>query len=169
MDRIDAHPLAPASAARLDRLFRRYHQRLTALAVTRTRSVADAEDVAAETWVRAAHCLAQLQADDDHAYPWLRAIAVRAAIDLYRPRRASEDPRDWSDTLASRVLPPVPPADDGLYVLADLTHDEARAYALAAQGLGWTAIGRCLAWHPTTVRRRLASGARTLRAAALAG
>ncbi|RKN51627.1 sigma-70 family RNA polymerase sigma factor, partial [Streptomyces klenkii] len=100
-DRIDQpHPQGPPplsadTAVRLDRLFRRYNQRLVALAVTRTRDRHAAEDVASETWLRVAAWLPTLQADDDHAYGWLAAITRRAAADHYRPRRADERPTDF--------------------------------------------------------------------------
>lgn len=165
MDRIDVQPLSAASADRLDRLFRLYNQRLLGFAATRVRNrdVATAEDIVSETWLRAAVSLPQLQADDDHAYGWLRAIAVRAAVDHYRPRRASEEPRDWTDAMASRPLPTAAPADVDLYALAELTVPEARVVKLAAQGLSQSAIGARLGRHKGTVSRQLYSGARRLR------
>jgi RNA polymerase sigma-70 factor (ECF subfamily) len=118
-DRIDAQrtssqagPLAPATAERLDRLFRRYNTRLLAFAATRTRDHATAEDVVSETWLRAAVSLPQLRADDDRAYGWLRAIAVRAAVDHYRPKRASERPTDWADGFNEAKLPVTRAAED---------------------------------------------------------
>ncbi|MFJ8677714.1 sigma-70 family RNA polymerase sigma factor [Streptomyces sp. NPDC093589] len=158
--------LSSAVAERLDRLFRLYNQRLITFAATRTRDYATAEDVVSETWLRAAVSLPQLQAPDDRAYGWLRAIAARAATDAYRPKRASEQPRDWTDAVASRPLPAVPSADQetDVLVLAELTVPEARVLKLAAQGLSQAAIGARLGRHKGTVSRQLYSGARRLRA-----
>ncbi|WP_168724485.1 sigma-70 family RNA polymerase sigma factor [Streptomyces sp. A1547] len=162
--------LSTAAVARLDRLFRLYNQRLVGFATTRTRDFATAEDVVMEAWLRAAAALPQLQADDDRAYGWLRAITVRAAIDHYRLRRSSEEPRDWADATASFPLPAEAPADADLLALAELTVPEARVFKLAAQGLSQSAIGARLGRHKGTVSRQLYSGARRLRASlALAG
>lgn len=105
-------------AERLDRLFRRYHSRLLAFAATQTRDAATAEDIASETWLRAAVSLPQLRADDDSAYSWLRSITRRAAVDHYRLRSASETPRDWTD--AETSLPAARSAEDVALAVADL-------------------------------------------------
>jgi RNA polymerase sigma-70 factor (ECF subfamily) len=85
---------------------------VVALARFRTRDVHAAEDVAADTWLQAALWLSTLRADDDRAWPWLAAITRNAAIEYYRPNRASEKPMDWSDALASISLPAVVPAEE---------------------------------------------------------
>ncbi|MFF5639778.1 RNA polymerase sigma factor [Streptomyces sp. NPDC012825] len=169
MDRIDVQPLTAASADRLDRLFRLYNTRLLGFAATRTRDAAAAEDVTSETWLRAALALGQLKADDAHAYGWLRSIAVRAAIDYYRPRRANERPEDWTDAMASRALPTAPPADTDALVYEGLTECQAAVWRLKAQGLSDRRIARRLGRSETAVWKRKHAGARRLRAYALAG
>ncbi|WP_097922974.1 RNA polymerase sigma factor [Streptomyces sp. wa1063] len=163
MDRIDAQPLTAASADRLDRLFRLYNRRLVAFAVTRTRDHATAEDVVSETWLRAALSLHQLQADDDRAYGWLRSIAFRAAVDQYRPRRASEQPRDWTDALASFSLPAAPPADADALAFAALTPRQAAVWKLKSQGLSDRRIALRLGRSETAIWKRKHAGARRLR------
>ncbi|MGW1365044.1 RNA polymerase sigma factor [Streptomyces chartreusis] len=170
MDRNDAQPLSAASAERLDRLFRLYASRVLAYAVTRAKRPEDAHDIAGETWAKACRTITTLRADDDHAMPWLAGIVRHASVDYYRPKREDEEPRDWTDALASSALPSSPPADDALYLFTDLEVCEARALKLAAQGLGPSAIGARLGWHRSVVTRRLESGARRLRSPlALAG
>ncbi|MFF7258651.1 RNA polymerase sigma factor [Streptomyces microflavus] len=172
MDRIDAQPLSPASAARLDRLFRLYSSRVLAYATTRAKRPEDAHDIAGETWAKACRSISSLRADDDHAMPWLASAVRTVAIDFYRPKRATERPEDWSDAVASFSLPAAPPADESADVLAlaELTVPEARVLKLAAQGLSQSAIGARLGRHKGTVSRQLYSGARRLRASlALAG
>ncbi|MDJ0347286.1 RNA polymerase sigma factor [Streptomyces sp. H10-C2] len=162
---IDARPLTMESADRLDRLFRLYNKRLLGFAVTRTRDYAAAEDVVSETWLRAAVSLSQLQADDAHAYGWLRSIAFRAAVDQYRPRRASEQPRDWTDAVASFSLPATPPADGDALALADLSVSQCAAIKLAAQGLTHRAIASRMGRSRGAVYSHLHRGARKLRTA----
>ncbi|WP_411073326.1 RNA polymerase sigma factor [Streptomyces sp. cmx-4-25] len=172
MDRIDVQPLSAASADRLDRLFRLYSSRVLAYAVTRAKRPEDAHDIAGETWAKACRTISNLRTDDDRAMPWLAGIVRHAAVDYYRPRRANELPRDWTDALVSRPLPATPPADESADVLAlaELTAPEARVFKLAAQGLSQSAIGARLGRHKGTVSRQLYSGARRLRASlALAG
>ncbi|MGW1379552.1 RNA polymerase sigma factor [Streptomyces sp. NPDC002446] len=168
MDRIDVQPLSAASAERLDRLFRLYNARLLGFAATRVRNrdIAAAEDITSETWLRAAVSLPQLLADDTHAYGWLRAIAVRAAVDHYRPRRASEEPRDWTDAMASRSLPAAPAADvvTDVFALEALSVPQCAAVKLAAQGLSNGRIARQLGKSRQAVQQNLASSARRLRA-----
>jgi RNA polymerase sigma factor (sigma-70 family) len=155
--------LSAEASERLDRLFRLYNARLFDFAATRTRDVAAAEDVTSETWLRAAVSLPQLRADDSRAYGWLRAIAVRAAIDYYRPRRASEEPRDWTDPVSSRSLPAAAPADGDALVLVDLSVSQCTAFKLAAQGLSQGAIASRMGRSPGAVYSHLHRGARKLR------
>ncbi|MFI7360309.1 RNA polymerase sigma factor [Streptomyces avidinii] len=169
-NRIDALPLTAESAARLDRLFRLYNQRLVGFATTRTRDFATAEDVVMEAWLRAAAALPQLQADDDRAYGWLRAITVRAAVDHYRLRRSSEVPTDWTDAMASFPLSAEEPADADALALADLTAQQARCVKLAAQGLTHSAIAARIGRSHGAVYSHIHRGARKLRSSlALAG
>lgn len=165
-NRIDALPLSAEAAERLDRLFRLYNSRLVAFAATRTRDYATAEDVVSETWLRAAVSLPQLQAADDRAYGWLRAIAFRAAIDHYRPKRSAEKPTDFTDAVAVRDLPAAPPADAEALCLAGLSPSQCTALQLAAQGLTQRAIASRMHRSPGAVYTHLHRGARRLRASA---
>jgi DNA-directed RNA polymerase specialized sigma24 family protein len=111
--------LTPAQADRLDRLFRLHHPAVLRVARAHTMRPADADDVAAETWARAARSLPLLRADDNGAGRWLARIARFAAADMYRPKRASERPMDWADSISSRTLPTAGSAeDDALAVMA---------------------------------------------------
>ncbi|WP_433860102.1 RNA polymerase sigma factor [Streptomyces kronopolitis] len=162
--------MSAESAERLDKLFRLYNSRLLAFATLKTRDHATAEDVVSETWLRAALSLSQLKADDSRAYGWLRSIAFRAAIDQYRPKRASEKPQDWTDVLASLALPAVPPADGDALALADLSASQCTAIKLAAQGLTHRAIADRMHRSPGAVYSHIHRGARKLRTSvALAG
>ncbi len=102
--------LTAAESARLEGLYLRYAARVARVAQARTRDFHAAEDVASETWTRAAAWIPTLRADDDHAWAWLATITRRAAIDYYRPRRSTEKPTDW-DTAAD-MLPTAPAAED---------------------------------------------------------
>ncbi|MEV6683291.1 RNA polymerase sigma factor [Streptomyces erythrochromogenes] len=157
--------LTAESADRLDRLFRLHNSRLVAFAATRARDYATAEDVVSECWVRAALSLHQLQATDEQAYGWLRAIIVRAAIDHYRLRRSSEAPTDFGDVVAVRLVPATPPADADLYALAELTAPQAVAVKLAAQGLSHDRIARRLGKTRQAVQQNIHRGANRLRLA----
>ncbi len=111
-DRIETQQLSEASAARLDRLFRLYNTRVVALARTLANNADDADDIAASTWVVAARWIGTLTADDDNAMGWLATLTRHAVRDYYKPRRNHEQPRDWSDTVASFALPAAPAAED---------------------------------------------------------
>ncbi|MGR3939426.1 RNA polymerase sigma factor [Streptomyces sp. BRA346] len=164
MDRIDVQPLSAASAERLDRLFRLYSGRVLAFALTQAKRPEDAHDIAGETWCRVVADIHQLRADDAHAFGWLRTITFRAAVHHYRPKRASEQPKDWSDAVAVRELPAAPPADVDLYALAELTATQAAAVKLAAQGVSQRAIARRLGRKQQHVCTSIHAGARRLRA-----
>jgi DNA-directed RNA polymerase specialized sigma24 family protein len=105
-------PLTADQAERLDALYRRYAGLVARVAAARTRTPDDAADVAGETWARAAGWLLTLRADDDRAGRWLAVITRRAAIDLYRPKRATERPMDWADKAAALLLSVSDPAED---------------------------------------------------------
>ncbi|MES2464522.1 MAG: RNA polymerase sigma factor [Armatimonadota bacterium] len=65
-------------------LHRRYYGRIYRLALLRCRSVADAEDVAAETFVRAIAHLPAFRFQGESLFPWLSRIASNLAADLGR-------------------------------------------------------------------------------------
>ncbi|WP_435060318.1 RNA polymerase sigma factor [Streptomyces sp. bgisy060] len=158
--------LTEAAAARLDRLFRLYNSRLLGFAVSQTRDHATAEDVVSETWLRAARSLDQLQAEDAKAYGWLRSIAFRAAVDVYRPKSSTEKATDFGDVVAVRLVPATPPADVDLYALAELSAPQATAVKLAAQGLSVSAIAARMGRCHGTASNHLHRGVRKLRKAA---
>jgi RNA polymerase sigma-70 factor (ECF subfamily) len=65
-------------------LHRRYYTRIYRLALFRTRSVPEAEDIAAETFVRAIGHLAGYRFQGASVYPWLSRIASNLIADLGR-------------------------------------------------------------------------------------
>lgn len=65
-------------------LHRRYYARVYRLALLRCRSAADAEDVAAETFVRAIAHLPAFRFQGESLFPWLSRIASNLAADLGR-------------------------------------------------------------------------------------
>lgn len=161
--------LSADASERLDRLFRLYSGRVLTYAATRARRPQDAEDISGDTWVRAVRSIHQLRCDDSKALKWLFGMVRHASIDYYRPKRSTEAPMDWADSISVQKLPASPPADADLYALAELTTPEARVFKLAAQGLSQSAIGARLGRHKGTVSRQLYSGARRLRASEMAG
>lgn len=69
-------PISPISAlARFDALFTEYQRRVLAYAMRRTRTPADAEDVAAETFTIAWRKIDNIPSDEP--LPWLYAVARR--------------------------------------------------------------------------------------------
>ncbi|MFD7186291.1 RNA polymerase sigma factor [Streptomyces sp. NPDC059904] len=179
MDRIDAKPL---DAERLDRLFRLYNARLVRYARTQTRDADAAQDVAAETWLKAGLSLHNLRAADDEAFGWLRTIAQHTASDYYS---GYERPQDWTDAVTSRALPAADSAEDVALAepSAPADHDVELAAALDAlpererlvvrlrmQGLTWEAIGQSYGRTCGTAHRRYSRALQILRAQpALAG
>jgi RNA polymerase sigma factor (sigma-70 family) len=160
--------LSADCSERLDYLFRTYNRRVLGLARQHAAVRADADDIAGRVWVAVTSFFArggQLLAPE-RAWPWLATVARREAGHFYRPCRASEQVRDWTDAMASSPLPAAPAADTAgdVLALADLTAPEARVMALAAQGLSQSAIAARLGLHKGTVSRQLYSGARRLRA-----
>ena len=65
-------------------LHRRYYARVFRHALFRCRTSADAEDVAAETFVKAVHYLPQYRFQGDSLLPWLCRIATNLVIDQGR-------------------------------------------------------------------------------------
>lgn len=65
-------------------LHRRYYARVYRLALFRCRSVPDAEDIAAETFLRAIAHLPAYRFQGESLYPWLSRIATNLAHDLVR-------------------------------------------------------------------------------------
>ena len=166
MDRIDVQPLTAASAERLDRLVRLYTSRVLAYAVTRAKRPADAADIAGDAWVLACRYISGLRADDDHAMAWLASVVRTAARNHYRPKRATEQPSDWTDAVASFRLPAVQAADveTDVFALAALSAPQAVAVKLAAQGLSHERIARRLGKTRQAVQQNIHGGARRLRA-----
>jgi RNA polymerase sigma-70 factor, ECF subfamily len=73
---------APALAA----LHKRYYARIYRLALFRSRSTADAEDIAAETFVRAIDHLPGYRFQGESLLPWLSRIATNLVVDQQRRR-----------------------------------------------------------------------------------
>jgi RNA polymerase sigma-70 factor, ECF subfamily len=65
-------------------LHRRYYARIYRLALFRTRSATDAEDIAAETFVKAITHLASYRFQGESLFPWLARIAGNLAVDMSR-------------------------------------------------------------------------------------
>ncbi|EFL04314.1 conserved hypothetical protein [Streptomyces sp. SPB78] len=165
----DRTQLSPSEAARLDRLFRLHHRTVLALAATVCRRPADAEDVAGETWLRASRSIHQLRVEPEQAAPWLTTMVRRAAIDLYRLRRTSEELSDWSDPVTARIVPPAEAPEGDVLALAELTPHQATVWRLLATGLSERHIARRLGRSQHAVWKRKHAGARRLRAAVKAG
>ncbi|MEU2358850.1 sigma-70 family RNA polymerase sigma factor [Streptomyces misionensis] len=140
-------------AARLDRLFRLYSGKVTALARQLADRAVDADDIAANAWLVAARWIDTLQADDEQAMGWLVTITRHAVRDFYKPRRTQEVPRDWADAVSAFALPVAPAAEDValadaapelpeyLAALVDRLPESQRIVVrLRADGLTWPAI-----------------------------
>ncbi|MFE0373721.1 RNA polymerase sigma factor [Streptomyces tendae] len=171
-NRIDAPQLSADSAERLDRLFRLYSRPVLALAATRAKRHGDADDIAAEAWLLVCRYSDGLRADDERAMPWLASVVRTAARNFYRPKRQTEQSRDWTDAVASRPLPTAPAADTAADVEAFdlLTPHQAAVFKLKAQGLSDRRIAQRLGRSETAVWKRKQAGARRLRRSlALAG
>lgn len=171
-NRTDAPKLSADSADRLDRLFRLYSGPVLILAARWAKRPADAEDIAAETWLKVCKAISNLRADDERAMAWLASAVRTVAIDFYRPKRQSEQARDWTDAVESRPLPAAPAADVAADVeaLDLLTPHQATVFKLKAQGLSDRQIAQRLGRSETAVWKRKHAGARRLRASlALAG
>lgn len=110
--RTPERPLSPALADRLDRLYRLHHGHVWRVARAHSRDADTADDVAAETWIRAARSLPDLRAEDEAAGGWLAAIARHAAASLYRLRFTTERVTDWDDPAHAAAVPAGPSAED---------------------------------------------------------
>ncbi|NEC15078.1 sigma-70 family RNA polymerase sigma factor [Streptomyces sp. SID8014] len=162
---MDRTPISASSADRLDRLFRLYSRPVLALAARRAKRPADAEDIAAETWLLAARYLHGLQAEDERAMSWLASVARTAVRDFYKPRRQSELAEDWTDAMAARSLPASPAADAAADIEAFdlLTPHQAAVIKLKAQGLSDRRIAQRLGRSETAVWKRKRAAQRRLR------
>jgi len=65
-------------------IHRRYYARIYRLAIYRTRNVQDAEDIAAETFVKAIAHLSSFRFQGESLFPWLSRIATNLAADQGR-------------------------------------------------------------------------------------
>lgn len=84
--RLDA--LDGADVEKFRSLYRQHSRRVLALLRRRTTSVADAEELAQEVFLRVWRSIDRLDNDRD-PWPWIRRIAINTTIDHYRwgPRR----------------------------------------------------------------------------------
>lgn len=165
MDRIESGPLPAATAARIDGLYRLYSRPVLALAGRWAKRPQDADDIAAETWLKVCRAISTLRADDERAMPWLASAVRTVAIDFYRPKRQSEQARDWTDAVASRPLPAAPAADAAadIEALDLLTPHQAAVIKLKAQGLSDRRIAQRLGRSETAVWKRKRAAQRRLR------
>lgn len=67
-------------------LHRRYYARIYRLALLRCGNTADAEDIAAETWVKAVTHLPGFRFQGESILPWLTRICTNLVVDLSRQR-----------------------------------------------------------------------------------
>lgn len=103
-------------AQALATLHRRYYARIYRLALFRCRSTADAEDIAAETFVRAIDHLPGYRFQGESLLPWLSRIATNLATDQQRRRstapmlsydqKTADDIRALLETLESDAPDP---------------------------------------------------------------
>jgi RNA polymerase sigma-70 factor, ECF subfamily len=70
-------------------LHKRYYARLYRLALFRTRSVADAEDIAAETFLKAIDHFPSFRFQGESLFPWLSRIATNLTIDQQRRQKTT--------------------------------------------------------------------------------
>lgn len=83
-------------------LHRRYYARIYRLALFRCRSAADAEDIAAETFVRAISHLPGYRFQGESLFPWLSRIAANLAADQRR-RQGGTPPLSLDQRTAADV------------------------------------------------------------------
>ena len=83
-DRLLVQRTLAGDSEAFSQLHRRYYARVFRHALFRCRTSADAEDVAAETFVKAVHYLPQYRFQGDSLLPWLCRIATNLVIDQGR-------------------------------------------------------------------------------------
>lgn len=83
-DRVLVQRTLAGDADAFTQLHRRYYARVFRHALFRCRSSADAEDIAAETFVKAVHYLPQYRFQGESLLPWLCRIATNLVIDQGR-------------------------------------------------------------------------------------
>ena len=83
-DRVLVERTLAGDSEAFSQLHRRYYARVFRHALFRCRTTADAEDVAAETFVKAVHYLPQYRFQGESLLPWLCRIATNLVIDQGR-------------------------------------------------------------------------------------
>jgi RNA polymerase sigma-70 factor, ECF subfamily len=83
-DRVLVQQTLAGDSEAFSRLHRRYYARVFRHALFRCRTRADAEDVAAETFIKAVHYLPQYRFQGESLLPWLCRIATNLVIDQGR-------------------------------------------------------------------------------------
>ncbi|WP_395146177.1 RNA polymerase sigma factor [Armatimonas sp.] len=83
-DRVLVQRTLAGDTPAFSQLHQRYYARVFRHALFRCRSTADAEDIAAETFVKAVHYLPQYRFQGDSLLPWLCRIATNLVIDQGR-------------------------------------------------------------------------------------
>lgn len=171
-----APTLSPEAAARLERLYQAFNDRMVGLAYQRTRDFHLAQDIAQNAWIAVASSIDQLRGADADAWPWLAVIVRHCIADHYTPRSAGERPTDWSAIEEAPRLPASPSAER--VALADpspelpgrlrraldrLTCTQRAALLARAEGRSWQAVGAYLGRQDTSVLRAARRGAEALR------
>ena len=107
----------------LAEIHRRYYGRIYRLALFRCRSAADAEDIAAETFLKAIDHLPSFRFQGESLFPWLSRIATNLVIDGQRrqkstpllsyDQRTADDVRTLLDALEQNAPDPHALAERG--------------------------------------------------------
>lgn len=151
----DPNPASTGSLARFDSLFTAHQRAVLAYALRRTRSIADAEDVAAETFTIAWRKIDQVP---DEALPWLYAVARRVVAN--HRRGAGRRERLTALLRIEDVPTPMRVGDDvdgpAFAALASLSPADQEVLRLVAwEGLGPQAIATVLGITANAVAIRL--------------
>jgi RNA polymerase sigma-70 factor (ECF subfamily) len=162
----DAALISSAQAgetAAFSELFERYYEMVHALCHRLCLNSSDADDVAQETFVRAARALDRFRGGDFRC--WLFRIATNSSRDLHRTmarrREMAEMAEEWQRERADRGLDPAPVRE----ALASLPEALRAVVALVyMEGLNHAEAARVLGCAETTVSWRLFRARRQLRA-----
>lgn len=139
-----------------ENLVRRYQKRIHVLAYRMTGSLADADDLAQETFVRAYLALDQFRGDARFS-TWLHRIAVHQSLHwLARRERQERLHRSWTRQTTVTENPPEPPASEVQAALLKLPAKQRAAIVLTVyDGLSHAEAARVLGCSETTVSWRL--------------
>lgn len=140
-------------------LFERYYDMIYAYAYKLCLNREDAQDVAQETFVRAARALASLRTG--HLKAWLFRIASNLSKDTFRRRKPIDGAEFDPDSLAARPAPDHLPAEE---LLARLSGDLRQAVALVyLEGMNHAEAAQILGCAESTISWRIFAAKRKLR------